>query len=262
MWIPKSVTALIQRGLRSCGYELRTLTQPTSFEMLMNELDPGFRAIYRNHLNVDGFDITQFTTYKIVEHLVKNRVPGDFVECGVYRGRMVRVMIHTLQQLGISDRSIYLYDTFAGMTQPTTDDYRGVPEDAEVVLAKWERGRQPDGINRWNHATLDEVRDGLHQTGYPPERVRFVPGDVLETVTPNSHDRIAFLRLDTDWHASTKHELECLYGRLVVGGVLVIDDYGRWRGSRKATDEFLETLGSDAPLLVRTSGERVCVKLR
>ena len=143
-----------------------------------------------------------------------------------------------------------------------TDDYRGVPEDAEVVLAKWERGRQPDGIKRWNHATLDEVRDGLHQTGYPPERVRFVPGDVLETVTPNSHDRIAFLRLDTDWHASTKHELECLYGRLVVGGVLVIDDYGRWRGSRKATDEFLETLGSDAPLLVRTSGERVCVKLR
>ena len=85
---------------------------------------------------------------------------------------------------------------------------------------------------------------------------------MLETVTPKSHDRIAFLRLDTDWHASTKHELECLYGRLVVGGVLVIDDYGRWRGSRKATDDFLEALGRDAPLLVRTSGERVCVKLR
>ena len=68
------MTALIQRGLRSCGYELRTLTQPTSFEMLMDELDSGFRAIYRNHLSVDGFDITQFTTYKIVEYLVSNRV--------------------------------------------------------------------------------------------------------------------------------------------------------------------------------------------
>jgi O-methyltransferase len=65
----------------------------------------------------------------------------------------------------------------------------------------------------------------------------------------------------TDWYESTGHEFACLYHKLVVGGVLIIDDYGRCRGCRKAVDEFFAALGSRTSLLARTTGsERLCIK--
>jgi hypothetical protein len=89
--------------------------------------------------------------------------------------------------------------------------------------------------------------------------VHFVKGSVETTVPDGAPDRIAVLRLDTDWYESTRHELMHLYPRLVAGGVLIIDDYGDWQGSRTATDEFLAE--QDEPvLLVRVSGSRVAVR--
>ena len=103
----------------------------------------------------------------------------------------------------------------------------------------------------------------MFASGYPRQRFKFVPGDVQLTLSTVAHGQIAFLRLDTDWYESTKVELERLYDRLAIGGVLVIDDYGRWRGSRKATDEFIASLGTRAPMLIRTTGaERLCIKVR
>ena len=53
-------------------------------------------------------------------------------------------------------------------------------------------------------------------------------------------ERIALLRIDTDWYESTRHELVHLYPRLSPGGVLIIDDYGHWQGARKAVDEYFQ----------------------
>jgi hypothetical protein len=72
--------------------------------------------------------------------------------------------------------------------------------------------------------------------------VHFVRGRVEDTIPGTVPERIALLRLDTDWYASTRHELIHLYPRLVPGGILIIDDYGHWQGARKATDEFLAGL--------------------
>jgi hypothetical protein len=75
-------------------------------------------------------------------------------------------------------------------------------------------------------------------TGYPAERVHLVRGPVEETLPAAAPERLALLRLDTDWYASTRHELEHLYPRLVDGGVLIVDDYGHWQGARQAVDEY------------------------
>jgi len=77
-----------------------------------------------------------------------------------------------------------------------------------------------------------------------------VAGAVEDTLPDRAPMEIALLRLDTDWYASTKHELETLYPRLVSGGVLMLDDYGHWTGCRKAVDEYFAA-NAPAPLLNR-----------
>jgi hypothetical protein len=99
----------------------------------------------------------------------------------------------------------------------------------------------------------------MAQVPYPPEKVHFIKGLVENTVPDNAPERISILRLDTDWYESTRHELEHLYPRLVSGGVLIIDDYGYWRGSTQAVDEFLEAT-RERLLLLRASTGRIAVK--
>jgi O-methyltransferase len=101
----------------------------------------------------------------------------------------------------------------------------------------------------WCIASLDDVRANLLSTGYPANQIHFVPGKVEQTIPKTLPERLALLRLDTDWYESTKHELEHLYPRLSNDGVLIIDDYGHWRGAREAVDEFF--LRSRHPLLHR-----------
>ena len=89
----------------------------------------------------------------------------------------------------------------------------------------------------------------LLATGYPEQRVHFVQGLVEETVPEHAPEQLALLRLDTDYYTSTRHELEHLAPRLAPGGVLLVDDYGHWRGSQEAVDEWMATL--PRPLLLQ-----------
>lgn len=91
--------------------------------------------------------------------------------------------------------------------------------------------------------TLEEVRSNLLGTGYPAERVTFVKGRVEDTLPRVLPGPIALLRLDTAYYESTKRELEQLYPLLVLGGVLIIDDYGHWKGARRAVDEYFAASG-------------------
>jgi hypothetical protein len=111
----------------------------------------------------------------------------------------------------------------------------------------------------WAVATLEDVQQGFGAVPYPKERVHFHKGLVEETIPHEAPDQIAILRLDTDWYESTKHELEHLYPRLVSGGVLLIDDYGWWKGAREAVHEFLEESG-ERLLLLRMASGRIAVK--
>jgi O-methyltransferase len=184
-----------------------------------------------------------------VRYCVEREVPGAFAECGVWRGGSIIAMILTLQELGRTDRDLYLYDTFEGMTEPTEHDVSAFGRSAVDI---WSEAQEGSGVafpEYFNEDFTEEiVRENVLGTGYPAERVHFVRGTVEETLPDQAPPEIALLRLDTDWYESTRHELVHLYPRLVEGGVLIIDDYGHWEGARRAVDEYF---GSEAaPLLL------------
>ena len=155
-----------------------------------------------------------------VRYITRSGIQGAFAECGVWRGGSVLAMIEALQADGVSDREIYLYDTFEGMTEPTEHDvsqYHG-----GRALDAWKKAERR-GERVWSEEfgeqsfSLDSVRDILHATGYPPERLHFVQGTVETTLPSRLPGPLALLRLDTDWYESTLHELEHLYPLWQVG---------------------------------------------
>jgi hypothetical protein len=194
---------------------------------------------------------------RAVEYVVRNDVPGAFVECGVWRGGSMMCVAYTLLRLGIADRDLYLFDTYDGMTPPEAVDrsHDGTP--AAAILATSEKSAQD---RNWAYAALEDVQRNLALTGYPVERLHFVKGKVEDTIPGRAPRLMALLRLDTDWYASTRHELVHLYPRLAGNGVLVIDDYGWWQGARQAVDEYFGEL-EFAPLLHRIDETgRSCIK--
>jgi O-methyltransferase len=170
-----------------------------------------------------------------VEYIVDNAIPGDIVECGVWRGGSMMAIALTLQRREAADRDLYLFDTFAGMPEPTDAD---VSREGFLARDIWTRTQDQDR-NIWAYASLEDVETSLRDTGYERERIHFVKGLVEETVPDQAPSQISLVRLDTDWYESTKHELVHLFPRLSVGGVLILDDYGYWAGARRATDEYL-----------------------
>lgn len=166
-------------------------------------------------------------------YVSKAGIPGAIVECGVWRGGVVAAAARTL--LAKNDiRDLYLFDTFEGMSEPTEADVSTGGHKAIDIFRK---------TKNWCAADISDVQAVLAQTGYPSDRVHFVKGLVEQTIPTHAPEAIAVLRLDTDWYESTKHEMEDLWPRLAKGGVLLVDDYGKWQGSRKAIDEYLSSQG-------------------
>jgi hypothetical protein len=204
------------------------------------------QATYRaSWINLCGSPEAIITLARAVDHVIERGVPGALVECGVFMGGNIEVMIRALQRHGVSDRHIYLYDTFAGMPKPADRDDEGL---GGIAKASWEAHRTAEDGDKgsdWMKAGVELVRQRLEPLGYPDKHLRFVKGMVEETIPATMPDRIAILRLDTDFYSSTKHELEHLYPRLSPGGILIIDDYGAFPGSRMATDEYAAEHGLD-----------------
>ncbi len=191
----------------------------------------------RRHTRTFGYGVeAPWALYRSIEYIVRNRIPGDIVECGVWSGGSILLAAYALMHFGDTSRRIYLYDTFAGMPKPDAIDARwdGVP-----ALPTWEL-HQRNG-RRWGYGgTQDHVRNVVSSSGYPEDRFVLVEGMVEDTLPATRPEQISLLRLDTDLYSSTYHELVHLYSVLTVGGILIIDDYGAFQGAKLATDRFIE----------------------
>lgn len=179
-----------------------------------------------------------YSLYASVDYILKNKIEGDFVECGVWRGGSAMLMAKMLSNRNIVDRKIYLYDTFEGMAEPSSHDLAYNGENASTQLA--------DNVNDkentvWCLADLNDVKNNLKKSGFSENNLVYIKGKIEDTVPSNMpENKIALLRLDTDWYESTKHELIYLFPKLIENGVLIIDDYGHWQGCRKAVDEYIK----------------------
>jgi hypothetical protein len=234
--VAKHIASLLARRARSQAARIGTA-----------DLDEPVRAIIRA---VEPYTVTSAERIQAlvasVDYVVDHAIPGALVECGLWRGGSLMAVLLRLQQRGVADRDIVGFDTFTGMTEPTSEDadYKGRPVGrrprAVQVVADASTRLFGRDIPRQGGVSRNEVLALLASTGYPAHGIRLVQGAVEETLPAEAPDAIALLRLDTDWYASTRHELEHLYPRLAVGGVLIIDDYGHYQGARKAVDEYLQ----------------------
>jgi O-methyltransferase len=193
-----------------------------------------------------------FALYTGVNYVLDRHIPGDFVECGVWRGGSSLLVALILQQKDICDRKVILYDTFSGMPTPTEFDVDKYGRSGFEMIEAY-----ADDIG-WCYASLEDIKSvfAKHEFEFP---VEFIEGDVMTTLHTHQPSAVSLLRLDTDWYESTALEYKILYPKLSVGGVLIIDDYGVWAGSRKATDDYFDKI--DKPLIVRVDKEvRIAIK--
>jgi hypothetical protein len=227
--IPKKI---IQKSANILGYKIIKMPDVDSIV----DGDEKFLRIYNK---CEKYTMTRkdrmYALYKAVEYIITAKIKGDFVECGVWKGGSMMLVAYTLLELNAANRKIYLYDTFTGMTEPTEDDYFISSKEPAHIL--WAKG-QKKNYNDWVIARLSEVKKNMFLTGYPNKSIIFVKGKVEETIPKVTPSQIGILRLDTDFYTSTKHELKHLFPLLVKGGVLIVDDYGSFAGSKKAVDEY------------------------
>jgi len=228
----KKIIHYIAQHLNIPRYEYPVELNDEEIKLIKYVLDNGLSMVSKEGL---------FATMMSCKYVIANNIDGDFVECGVWRGGN-SIIAAWMFKLYNSQRKVYLYDTFDGMTEPTEFDFTLTSgEKAKKFL---EKSVKNESNYIWCYSSIDDVKNNFSKLGLLSENVIFVQGDVLQTLEQNNiPEKIAVLRLDTDWYESTKKEMEILYPRINSCGVLIIDDYGTWGGSKKAVDEFFEKDG-------------------
>jgi len=233
--LKKYLKSGVKAMVRKAGFDIVKIDKEESEYPKDIALEKEFLVIYEKCQPYSATSIESiYSLNKAVEYVVKNNILGDMVECGVASGGSSMVMAHSLLQLGDKSRKIYMYDTYAGMPEPGEYDVRYNDKPAHE---QWAR-RQKGDINTWCYGSLEDVKARMQSTGYPMNQIVFIKGDVADTIPKTVPEKISILRLDTDWYESTRHDLEHLFPLLSKNGILFIDDYGHWKGCRKAVDDY------------------------
>jgi len=170
-----------------------------------------------------------------VETVIKEGIPGDFIETGVWRGGACILMRAILQAYGITDRRVFVADSFAGLPPPDPKNY---PEDAG------DRHHQHAALT----ATIDEVKANFEAHGLLDDQVVFLKGWFKDTLPGVKDNKWAIVRLDGDMYESTIQGFDYLYPGLSQGGFLIVDDYGAVEACAKATHDYRDKHGITEPM--------------
>lgn len=190
--------------------------------------------------------------YSKVKYCIESKIEGDFVECGVWKGGSVAIMAAACLESKDEKRNIHLFDSFEDLCEPNPQvDGQQAVEDVKSLLRKNQiqelKGelKPIKGIydSRGGFGTIKECKELItNKIRFPEKQIFFYKGwfqETLKSDIPNI-EKIAVLRLDADWYESTKICLEKLYDKVTPGGFVIIDDYGRYEGCKKAVDEFIK----------------------
>lgn len=172
---------------------------------------------------------------QLLETIIREEVPGDVIETGVWRGGASIFMRGVLAAHGDRSRRVWLADSFEGLPRPDTELY---PAD---------RGDELWSIDLLA-VSLEEVKANFERYGLLDEQVRFLPGWFRDTLPRAPVEQLALLRLDGDMYESTMVALDALYPKLSAGGFLVVDDYGAIPACRQAVEDYRAVHGIEEPL--------------
>jgi len=160
-----------------------------------------------------------------IEQVVTNGVVGDLIETGVWRGGAAIFMRAVLKAYGVTDRYVWVADSFEGLPPPNTGKY---PYDAGDTLHE----------ARELAVSLEEVKANFERYGLLDNQVRFLKGWFRDTLPAAPIERLALLRLDGDMYQSTMDALVNLYPKLSEGGYVIVDDYGAIPACRQAVNDY------------------------
>ena len=171
----------------------------------------------------------------LAEDVIDKNIPGDFIETGVWRGGACIFMSAVLRAYGVTDRNVYVCDSFQGLPPPKDHEYpvdRGDTHHTAPFLA----------------VNLEQVQQNFEGYDLLTDQVKFVKGWFSDTLPTLAVEKLAILRLDGDMYESTIVALENLYPKLSVGGYVIVDDYGL-PNCRRAIADYREFHGIDTELI-------------
>jgi Macrocin-O-methyltransferase (TylF) len=177
----------------------------------------------------------------IVDVLARG-IPGDLIETGVWRGGVSIFMRAVLMAYEISDRLVWVADSFEGLPEPDAEKF--------PLEAKAHSGEVMNKVYEHFAVSVDEVQRNFRAYGLLDDQVRFLKGWFKDTLPAAPIDALSILRLDGDYYESTMDGLTSLYDKVSVGGYIIVDDYGEdsWTYCRKAVDEFRRERGIEDPV--------------
>jgi O-methyltransferase len=186
------------------------------------------RARLYSMVHVGGF----YNAFRAMQYIAANKLRGDIVECGCFLGGMTAFLALLRNEFNL-ENAVLAFDSFSGFPIGSVDAFLGKPVGGPQY-------------NNFKSAVIENIKAAVGSM----HRIDLIEGYVENTIPESKLDKIALLRLDTDHYESTRIELSHLYPKLISGGVIIIDDYGLYQGSRRATDEYIGGL-SAKPMLNR-----------
>lgn len=178
-----------------------------------------------------------------IETVVAEKVPGDLIETGVWRGGATIFMQAVLKMLNATERRVWVADSFEGLPEPDAEKF---PREAQSY-------KSAAMVKFYNHlaVSIEEVKKNFEAFRMLDDNVRFLKGWFKDTLPTAPIDKLSIMRLDGDYYESTMDALTNLYEKLSVGGFVIIDDYGEdsWTYCRKAVDDFRTQRNITAPLV-------------
>ena len=171
-----------------------------------------------------------------VEEVLRDQIPGDMIETGVWRGGAVIFIRAILKAYGITDRTVWAADSFSGLPKPDDGTYPADAGDRHYLISELA-------------ISLEEVQENFRRFGLLDGQVRFLKGWFRETLPKAPISRLAMIRLDGDLYESTMDGLTSLYPKLSVGGYLIVDDFHMVPSCRKAVHDYRKRHGITEPIL-------------
>mgnify|MGYP001164907017 CR=1 FL=1 len=234
IYLKSLVKSILNKALSKFGHEIvhsEYLVQLKK-NTIIEEINDEQKKLLHNALKFSGVGIIPtWMLINSIKYIYDNKIEGDFVEAGVWQGGNLIIFKELIEKYDLN-KKIYGYDTFEGMPEPTAVD------------VKWNNVSATDRAklkgNDWCKCSIEDVKKNLLTSLKNLKGISLIKGLVEDTllVEDNLPKKISLLRLDTDFYESTKVELEILFPRLAKGGILIIDDYGNWKGAKKAVDEY------------------------
>ncbi|HKQ38041.1 MAG TPA: TylF/MycF family methyltransferase [Verrucomicrobiae bacterium] len=170
-----------------------------------------------------------------VEEVIKNNVPGDLIETGVWRGGATIFMRGILKAYGVADRRVWVADSFEGLPRPNEEKYAADQDDKHYTMT-------------FLAVSMEEVKSNFSRYGLLDDQVCFLKGWFKDTLPTAPTNQLAVARLDGDMYESTMDALVSLYPKLSVGGYLIVDDYGAVPACRQAVEDYRSKMGIKEPI--------------